>query len=275
MAPDDFGTAFPGSGAPRPPDDDEPIIRITPEDIAGTSPGHQPSVLLPSGYSNQTPHRPATPEEVARYRYGVIIGPPKRREQVFVGVLRNLRRSQERDDYVVIFSNQQRQRTIEVRSFEVEIADDDGNPIEHVPVEVRGHEISGDTLNDATPVAVYGARSRDGTVYTGRVLNLRTASALRVLVAPREKCFVATAVYGSGDAQKVEILQHFRDRVLHPHIFGRVLIVSYYVCGPWVAAHISDHPQLTNIVKRLLNLVVKGAAWVNGHFTAGSSQAPV
>jgi hypothetical protein len=272
---DDFGDAFPNQGDAFLTEDNGQVIRITPADVAAVPPVHHPLetplALLPGGPPGKGLLRPMRPEEEARYRYGVTIEPPKRREQIFLGVVRNLRRRQEHEEYVVIFSNQLRQRTIEVLSFEVEVVDGNGNTTAHVPVEVRGHQISGDTLNDATPVAVYGERSRDGTVYTGRVLNLRTAAALSVMVVPRERCFVATAVYGSCDANEVVILRQFRDRCLRPHILGRALIIGYYHCGPWAADYVLAHPTLSLKVKKILDSVTKIASWLTWHFAAGSS----
>lgn len=226
---------------------DDGVIRITADDIATTNPRPRQA---------QREHRPSMGEEIARRRYGIVIEPPKQREEIFVGVVRLLRRWQTPDDYIVALSNQLRQRQIHVLSFEVEMVDGEGNPYAHVPVEVRGHEISGDTLNDGTPVAVYGARSRDGTIYTGRVLNLRTAAALRVMVTPRERCFVATAVYEDEEAPTVQTLRAFRERVLRRNPAGRAFINIYNRIGPRLAEQIERHPWLKRPLRACLDWLV-------------------
>lgn len=48
-------------------------------------------------------------------------------------------------------------------------------------------------------------------------------------------CFVATACYGTPDAENIVTLRAFRDSVLRTSILGRIFIEKYYKYGPYFA----------------------------------------
>jgi len=189
--------------------------------------------------------------------YGVALQPPAGGEELFVGVARNSDKRTEEEDYWPLFSSTPRRRQNQIFTFVVEVPDETGNPIEHVPVEVRGQEISGVLPGDSTPVAVYGTRNaRDGVIRTYKVLNLRTRSSLTVTIKERDRCFIATSVYGSVYAPQVISLRQWRNRRLLPHAWGRIVVQLYYWTSPPLAVLLSRYPALRIPARRVLDLLV-------------------
>ena len=80
---------------------------------------------------------------------------------------------------------------------------------------------------------------------------------------PREvsdrRCFVATAVYG-GDSWQVDCLRQFRDRVLLPRRWGRVMVGGYYRISPAVAQLMDRWPWARRWVRRGLDRIIR---WVS------------
>lgn len=234
MSNTDFGSAF--SDTPPSPSSEAEPLRITLDDV-NQAEAARSTAIEPVGPMKI---EMISPQRLASERYGVLLSAPERGEDLFVGVARNPDKRTEEEEYFPIFSSYPRRRQHQIFTFEVEVPDEEGNPIEHVPVEVRGQEISGVLPSDGTPVAVYGSRDRsDGVVRTYKVINLRTRSSIRVTVRPKDWCFVATAVYGSVDAPQVAMLRRFRDRYLMSNSLGQWCVRIYYCCSPplagWVA----------------------------------------
>jgi hypothetical protein len=74
-------------------------------------------------------------------------------------------------------------------------------------------------------------------------------------------CFIATAAYGTSTAAHVQILRQFRDLFLLSNSAGRTLARLYYDYSPPVAAFISKHAGIRQLVRwSLLPLV--GISWV-------------
>lgn len=69
-------------------------------------------------------------------------------------------------------------------------------------------------------------------------------------------CFVATAAYGSPQAQEIHILREFRDVYLARTEFGRGLIRFYYAHSPRWAAVIRDNEVLRGVVQAFLGPVI-------------------
>jgi hypothetical protein len=65
-------------------------------------------------------------------------------------------------------------------------------------------------------------------------------------------CFVATATMGSEDHPKVNVLRDFRDEYLARQYVGRVLIVAYYRCGPFLAQIIRKSSLIRSLVRIFL-----------------------
>jgi len=72
-----------------------------------------------------------------------------------------------------------------------------------------------------------------------------------------EGCFVATAVYGSYEADEVLLLRAFRDRELAVSRLGRMLICLYYVVSPSLVEFLEAFPFAKKPAKYLLDRLVK------------------
>lgn len=66
------------------------------------------------------------------------------------------------------------------------------------------------------------------------------------------RCFIATAAYGSYQAPYVQLLREFRDNYLLTHAFGTALVNFYYATSPPLAQFIAQHESIKAIVRILL-----------------------
>jgi hypothetical protein len=71
-----------------------------------------------------------------------------------------------------------------------------------------------------------------------------------------QKCFVATAAFGSEMAPQVEWIRQFRNHFLLPHGWGRSFVRWYYQHSPPVAEYIAKHEGLRSLVRVALWPVV-------------------
>jgi len=62
-------------------------------------------------------------------------------------------------------------------------------------------------------------------------------------------CFIATAAYGSPQAEEIDTLRQFRDEFLVHNYPGRAFVAAYYATSPPVAAFISEHEMLRVAVR--------------------------
>lgn len=69
-------------------------------------------------------------------------------------------------------------------------------------------------------------------------------------------CFIATAVYGL-DAPETNRLRRWRDEVLLPHRSGRILVETYYLCSPSIAALIRKSSWLKTFSRWVLDKFVQ------------------
>jgi len=119
----DFGTAF--SGMPSAPDSEGEPLRITMSDVEQIEATRSTSI---------EPFQPmkiemVSPQRLASEHYGVVLSSPKRGEDLFVGVTRNPDKRTEEEEYWPAFSSHPRRRQHQVFTFEVEVPDEEGNPL--------------------------------------------------------------------------------------------------------------------------------------------------
>ncbi len=74
--------------------------------------------------------------------------------------------------------------------------------------------------------------------------------------AKTDKCFIATAAYGSFLDPHVQTLRHFRDEYLLTHAAGRAFVEWYYRVSPPLAAFIAQHDSARIITRLFLTPVV-------------------
>jgi hypothetical protein len=82
--------------------------------------------------------------------------------------------------------------------------------------------------------------------------DLDTKEVLQKGSATGSGCFIATACYGSAEAQPVKTLRLFRDRRLMPSPIGAALVAIYYRLSPPVAEMLRSRPWARRLVIRLL-----------------------
>jgi hypothetical protein len=68
----------------------------------------------------------------------------------------------------------------------------------------------------------------------------------------KQGCFIATAVYGSYEADEVLALRRFRDDILNKSMPGRAAIATYYFISPSIARFIETKPAIKNLIRPLL-----------------------
>jgi hypothetical protein len=72
-----------------------------------------------------------------------------------------------------------------------------------------------------------------------------------------DKCYIATAVYGSLDAPEVLTLRSFRDEALMKSPLGRTFVSVYYKHSPYFAEKLKDHRYINHCVKLVLDEIVE------------------
>ncbi|MGQ9545694.1 MAG: CFI-box-CTERM domain-containing protein [Dehalococcoidia bacterium] len=66
------------------------------------------------------------------------------------------------------------------------------------------------------------------------------------------ECFIATAAYGTPDAEKIGVLREFRDAVLSKNLAGRLFLATYYRLSPPMANLIAGNEFLRILARELL-----------------------
>lgn len=72
-----------------------------------------------------------------------------------------------------------------------------------------------------------------------------------------DKCYVATAVYGSYDCPQVWTLRRYRDNELAKTWFGRAFIHTYYAISPTIVRYFGDTKWFKNMWRGKLDRMVK------------------
>lgn len=82
-----------------------------------------------------------------------------------------------------------------------------------------------------------------------------------------QKCFIATATYGSPLAPQVNLLRKFRNQYLVPYKWGRAFVKTYYKYSPKLARTIEHSPFLKTASWMLLAPVIALVGlWMSGYF---------
>jgi hypothetical protein len=97
---------------------------------------------------------------------------------------------------------------------------------------------------DAIPVALAPTGPTPGSTSGGKV------------VPPATRCFIATAAFGSEDADEVKTLRRFRDEHLLGNVAGDWFVGTYYALSPSVADALSERPAARAVVRAGLRVVV-------------------
>lgn len=105
------------------------------------------------------------------------------------------------------------------------------------------------TIAGLTPYTVYQYRIR---AFRGTSTSNYSEYSDGVELKTSDKCFIATAAYGSLIEPHVATLRQFRDLFLIPNKIGRSLVDIYYKYSPPIADLISRHSTLRAIVRAML-----------------------
>jgi hypothetical protein len=85
----------------------------------------------------------------------------------------------------------------------------------------------------------------------------------------RERCFIATAAYGTETAPEIDILRDFRDQVLLENDVGSRFVDAYYKLSPPVANFIAGNDFVRAIVREaLIDPLVNLLQWSQGLWRA-------
>jgi len=76
--------------------------------------------------------------------------------------------------------------------------------------------------------------------------------AANFVAAPSGACFIATAAYGTPNAEQIDVLREFRDSVLLESTAGSVFVSLYYQLSPPVADFIAGNEPLRTMVREFL-----------------------
>lgn len=76
-----------------------------------------------------------------------------------------------------------------------------------------------------------------------------------------DRCFIATATYGSSMEPQVILLRKFRNRYLLVNPFGKRLVAFYYSLSPPIADYIRQHRWLQPVVRVILLPIIGLAAY--------------
>jgi hypothetical protein len=100
----------------------------------------------------------------------------------------------------------------------------------------------------------------EGTCYTASTAEIDvefdSESFQDFISSKKDKCFIATAAYGSNIAPEVAVLRNFRNEVLMKSELGRAFVGAYYRNSPAIAEVIKDRSVLRMAARAVLAPIV-------------------
>jgi hypothetical protein len=70
----------------------------------------------------------------------------------------------------------------------------------------------------------------------------------------KNRCYIATAIYGSYLSTEVLILMMFREKLLQNSIYGKRLVALYYFVSPSIAKIVSKNDFIKKLLKRFFDI---------------------
>ena len=70
-------------------------------------------------------------------------------------------------------------------------------------------------------------------------------------------CFIATAVYGTGQCHELDVFRKFRDQHLMTNCIGRQFVAFYYRVGPSMAERLKTQPRVKIILKPIFDTIFR------------------
>jgi hypothetical protein len=121
--------------------------------------------------------------------------------------------------------------------------------------------------NLAGIIQLYNLEKDDLVQITGSILSLHRHSVVRVSLisisvieknhgitkaVEKKGCFIATAVYGSADANQVQQFYFIRDNYLAKSTAGNLFIKFYYAVSPTLAKWIDNKPKIKSFTRKYI-----------------------
>lgn len=133
-----------------------------------------------------------------------------------------------------------------------------GSPNSEITTTSNGDEITiskssvGDLQNGTTYSLRLANMDMAGNIFNFSSIIQTEQPELVSGILKKDKCFIATAAYGSLFDSKVQDLRKFRDRVLLTNRVGALFVKWYYENSPPLAQWISDKEQVRAFVRVIL-----------------------
>ncbi|HVM89766.1 MAG TPA: CFI-box-CTERM domain-containing protein [Puia sp.] len=116
-------------------------------------------------------------------------------------------------------------------------------------------------------ISEFNIQKEDFVRVSGKITSLHRQSVMRLQLSSvsvlkknvgivkrtaKKGCFIATAVYGSCEAEEVIKFYRLRDEVLYQSFFGRLFVCIYYIVSPTLAKWIDDKPAIKSFIRKYI-----------------------
>lgn len=99
------------------------------------------------------------------------------------------------------------------------------------------------------------------TSYRGFIPSPARRPTVGTTLQKENRCFIATAAYGTPMAQEISTLRRFRDLEMEPNLIGRNLIYLYYTLSPPIARVITRSSNMKAFVRMALKPIIRSLEW--------------